>query len=128
MAQRLVRRLCSKCSRPADAADGKAAIERAIEAGAPLGDELTGPENWLEALGCEACDHTGYRGRIAVFEIAKIDDPLREAIIDGRSQAQVFAIARKDGFLTLFEDGLIKARAGLTTLDEIYRVCGGETG
>jgi len=128
MAQRLVRRLCSKCSRPAESTEGKAAIEQAIKAGAPLGDQLTGPEKWLEPVGCEACDDTGYRGRIAVFEIAKIDDPLREAIIDGRSQAQLFAIARKEGFLTLFEDGLIKARAGLTTLGEIHRVCGGETG
>jgi len=128
MAQRLVRRLCPECSVESSSPQGDLLIDQAKKTGAQFAKELDKPAKWLEARGCDACDHTGYRGRIAVFEVAKIDDDLREAIINGRSQAEVFAIARKQGFLTLLEDGLLKARHGFTTLQEIHRVCGGDAG
>ncbi|MEO1706683.1 MAG: ATPase, T2SS/T4P/T4SS family [Pseudomonadota bacterium] len=128
MAQRLVRRVCDQCCEEADAAEGEAMVAQVVGQGADLGVAAREPARWVKAKGCEVCDHTGYKGRIAIFEIAKIDDELREAIIDGLPQSKVFAIARRQGFLTLLEDGLLKARLGLTTLNEVHRVCGADAG
>ncbi|MEO0319676.1 MAG: ATPase, T2SS/T4P/T4SS family [Pseudomonadota bacterium] len=128
MAQRLVRRVCDQCCEEASPAEGEAMISQVVGQGADLGAAAREPARWVTANGCAACDHTGYRGRIAIFEIAKIDDELREAIIDGLPQSKVFAIARRQGFLTLLEDGLLKARLGLTTLNEVHRVCGADAG
>ncbi len=132
MAQRLVRRLCEHCQTDDDsaegAAEGEALCQQAVAAGADLGSAMREPARWKKAVGCEACDYTGYKGRIAVFEVAKMDEPLREAVNNGAPLRELFSIARRQGFLTLFEDGLLKARAGQTTLSEIYRVCGAEAG
>ncbi len=128
MAQRLVRRLCDHCAEPVAGDPGKEAFEQARRNGADFGDEFNNEGQWRAAKGCEACDHTGYRGRVAVFEVAKIDEDLRDGIIRGAALSEIFAIARKQGFLTLMEDGLLKARAGLTTMEEVRRVCGGDAG
>ncbi len=129
MAQRLVRRLCEECSVPAEhSSEGEALFEQAIKSGADFDNALQKPSQWREARGCEACDHTGYKGRVAVFEVAKIDNDLRDGIIRNLPLGEIFNIARKQGFLTLLEDGLLKARSGFTTIEEIRRVCGGDAG
>ena len=126
IAQRLVRRVCPQCSVDDDGGEGEALCAEALAAGAEFGTALREPAQWRRAVGCPSCDGTGYKGRIAVFEVAKMDEPLREGVGSGASLRDLFRIARRQGFLTLFEDGLLKARAGKTTLAEIYRVCGGE--
>ncbi len=126
VAQRLVRRVCPACGVEEDGSEGEALCAEARDAGAEICPDPQAPPQWRRAVGCPECDGTGYKGRIAVFEIVRLDDPLREAIGAGASLRELQRIARRQGFLTLFEDGLSKARAGLTTLSEIYRVCGGE--
>jgi len=126
IAQRLVRRLCPHCETDGDPAAGDALCRQAVESGAHLGEAMEEPARWRRAVGCDACDHTGYKGRIAVFEVAKLDDTLRDGINAGATLRELFTKAREQGFLTLFEDGLIKARDGQTTLSEIYRVCGSD--
>jgi general secretion pathway protein E len=118
MAQRLVRKLCPSCSRSHTANErmhGKlklASSERAVDL-----------SNSREAVGCEACAGTGYRGRTTISEILMVDDDIREAI-GRRSQDQrlIEQRARTTGFRTLYEDGLVKVGAGETTLEEVLRV------
>ena len=126
MAQRLVRRLCDHCAVEEDCEVGEAMLSQAVRDGAPLNPPLR--PRWRKAVGCEACENTGYRGRIAVAEIVKLEDEMREAIVTGASVQKLFSIARGQGFLTLFEDGLLKAAEGMTTLAEVRRVCGDESG
>ncbi|WP_084030947.1 GspE/PulE family protein [Bradyrhizobium paxllaeri] len=119
MAQRLVRKLCTVCSRPhtdSERAHGK--LKMAI-----AGHPHVSWSHSREPVGCEACGNTGYSGRTTISELLIIDDSIREAI--GRrnqDQRTVEQLAREGGFHTLYEDGLIKVGAGETSLEEVLRV------
>ena len=71
------------------------------------------------AKGCEACDGTGYQGRSGIFELLVIDDDLRRAINEKKSQQDQFEIARAKGFRNYREDGADKILAGITSVDEV---------
>ena len=74
------------------------------------------------AVGCDACDGTGYRGRTCILELMSMNDPLRKAVLN-RSDAQTIrAVASSEGAATMYEDGLRKALAGVTSVEEIERV------
>lgn len=124
MAQRLVRKLCDDCATEKRSEIGEKLLMQALSDGAPI--QPPSPMRWRTAVGCDNCEGTGYRGRIAVAEIIKLEDEMREAIVTGASVQKLFSIARKQGFLTLFEDGLQKAAEGRTTIEEVRRVCGDE--
>jgi general secretion pathway protein E len=70
---------------------------------------------------CPACRHTGYRGRLGVFELFSVDDETKQAIVSGASRADLTTLARRKGMRTLHEDGQTKVAAGLTTLEEVLR-------
>jgi general secretion pathway protein E len=72
--------------------------------------------------GCEWCAFTGFRGRKAVFEIVAVTPAVRDAIGPKTKTTDLEAIARREGMTTMIEDGVAKCRAGLTTIDEIFRV------
>jgi general secretion pathway protein E len=126
MGQRLVRKLCESCARPADPSDialGERLLEDARAHGAtalPAASETA----WRTAVGCSACDGQGYSGRVAVFEAARITPALRSAINARADEAGLLAAARQDGYLTMFEDGLAKAARGITSVNEVLRVLG----
>ena len=124
MAQRLVRKLCDDCATEKRSEIGEKLLLQALSDGAPM--QMPEKMRWRTAVGCDACEGTGYRGRIAVAEIVKLEDEMREAIVTGASVQKLFSIARSQGFLTLFEDGLQKAAEGRTTIEEVRRVCGDE--
>jgi len=113
MAQRLVRRLCPQC-RYAQEADE---AERRILGVAP-GEEAV----LYHPAGCEACGHTGYRGRTGIYELLTVNDDLRHHIHDNRGEQVLRQSARDGGMRTLREDGLRKVRAGETSLEEVLRV------
>lgn len=130
-AQRLVRRLCPHCKVPVKNAEGEDRVWQMITSGTIIDPHLnTGnarsksKPNWHAPKGCKHCSHTGYLGRVALFEVAKIDDALSEAILANASLPQLQRTARNQGFMTLMEDGILKARTGATTLAEVFRVCG----
>ncbi len=110
IAQRLARRMCSKCKEPME----------------PNPDLLGGLkfncDLIYKAAGCDDCNHTGYRGRLVVTEAMVIDDTLRELMTKKAGYSEILDAARKGGMDTLFEDGLKKVEAGLTSLDEILSV------
>ena len=115
--QRLVRILCEHCKEPhrlsaADLADD----QRCAALGLHAGDVVHG------AKGCEWCGHTGYRGRKGVFEVIEITPRVRAAIGPKTEATELEHIARGEGMTTMAEDGVAKCRAGLTTVDEVFRV------
>jgi len=129
LAQRLLRRLCEHCTIPAsqDRIDeAERLMAQASDRGViwPL-DSRSEPANWRSPVGCPHCRNQGYAGRIAVYEAAAIEGDLKEAIAYGRGRAGVEDAARRAGFLSLMQDGLLKARAGITSVEEVLRVLGG---
>ena len=116
VAQRLVRNLCTDCRRPVD-------IDRELlrEQGFPV-ERLDQGGIIYEAVGCEACLGSGYRGRSGIFEILPIDDDIRPLIIAHASASDIKQQAIAQGMKTLREDGWEKVLNGTTTIDEILRV------
>lgn len=114
LSQRLVRKLCH-CSQPTAATPEYTARMLAGGISEP-GEMMNAP------VGCPACDDTGYRGRVGVFEMLQFDEPIREAIRTGRPPDQLRSVAQGSGMRTMQEDGLEKVRQGLTTLKELLRV------
>lgn len=115
LAQRLVRTLCNHCKQPYE--PGEQVLEasglgRFAEPGSPI----------YRAVGCEHCRQSGFRGRTGIHELFVLDEPMRRAIIDGRDANVLHALAAESGMLSLYEDGLRKVAAGITTLDEVARV------
>ncbi len=113
LAQRLVRRICPSCKIKAPATSAVREKFRMLEG-----------DFWIGA-GCEECRGNGYRGRVGIFELLEITPALQELILQRRSSAELKATVR-DSMLSLFDDGLRKAAAGITTLEEIVRVCSGD--
>jgi type II secretory ATPase GspE/PulE/Tfp pilus assembly ATPase PilB-like protein len=115
LAQRLVRALCPACR-----AQGLPALAPVLQLALPPAtcDDPT----WWRPVGCGACRGTGYRGRISLFESLIPGRALREEISDGASEDAIRVAAIRGGMASLLSDGLAKARAGLTTLEEVGRV------
>jgi type II secretory ATPase GspE/PulE/Tfp pilus assembly ATPase PilB-like protein len=112
LAQRLVRRICTSCSQPRAASAEQIAL---------LGPLLDGIEP-SAGQGCDACLHTGYRGRTGIYELLLADPGLQDLIVAGAHGASLRAYARARGFRTLVEDALDKIAAGVTTVAELVRV------
>ena len=113
-AQRLVRRICRQCRQAAEPP-----VESLIEAGFSP-SEAPQILAW-RGRGCDACNHTGYKGRVGLFEVMEIGDGLRELILRGGTAAQLKQAAIREGMITLRASGLQKIRDGVTTLEEILR-------
>jgi type IV pilus assembly protein PilB len=115
IAQRLVRRLCMSCRRMYTPEP-----ERLRALGIPEAD-LEGV-TFYDAVGCEQCRQTGYRGRIGIYEIMSVTDEIRRLIARKVTGGELCAAARAAGMRALGEDGLLKVKAGLTTPEELLRV------
>jgi type IV pilus assembly protein PilB len=111
VAQRLARRVCVDCREPRDPNPQEAAELAAI-----------GEGQLYQAVGCQRCAETGYRGRVALYEVMPFQGKLR-ALVDG-STDQIFQAAVEQGMRTLRDDGLRQSLAGVTTLEEVRRVTG----
>jgi type II secretory ATPase GspE/PulE/Tfp pilus assembly ATPase PilB-like protein len=118
LAQRLVRRLCSHCRTELEVST---AVRERFEALG--GGRLEGV--FYHGRGCEECRGTGYRGRVGMFELLAMNSEMKELILQKRSNAALKATAQKS-MLTMHQDALLKASAGLTSLDEILRVSSGD--
>jgi len=118
-AQRLVRRLCT-CSRPGHV---HVSIEQEASPWASQVLDSTEPQ-WREAVGCELCMDTGYRGRLGIYEMVPVSVAMQQLIVGGASVNEMKALARSEGHRSLRDDGLLKAWQGLTTVEEVLRVTG----
>jgi type IV pilus assembly protein PilB len=115
MAQRLVRKVCPKC---------KARLEPPphILQGLGLRPEIAKKANFMKGKGCSHCNKTGYRGRLGIYELMIMSSSIREMTFKGEPTMNIRRLARKQGMRTLFEDGMIKAIKGITTLEEVLRI------
>jgi len=116
-AQRLLRRICDRCR-----------VEDVLrpETSAHLGLESGGAEHFVafRGEGCTECNHTGYHGRVAVFEVVTMFDGLKQAILQGRDPEDLRRLAVAAGMRTLRQEALVKVRHGLTSVDETMRMTG----
>lgn len=124
MAQRLVRRLCPHCSRPAEHADPaqKALLEDALEHCNANRSEIPQEMHLREPVGCDVCLHTGYLGRIAVYEMFDVDETIRQQILDHVSETQMIRDLRARHVRSMTQDGLLKVCNGITTVSEVMTV------
>lgn len=114
VAQRLVRRICPECkieTQPSQELLARIALFGKIEL----------PEQVYAGAGCENCNKTGYRGRLAIHELLPMTHRLRNILTKGEGEEQIRAEAKAMGCSTLMESGLTKAGQGLTTLDEVIK-------
>jgi len=113
LAQRLVRKVCSNCCFPDAQSDE--AIER-------LGISKSPDDSFIRGNGCPKCMSTGYKGRIGVYELLCATKSVRELIDCDAKATQIEEVARKEGMRLMLEDGIEKARMGLTTLEEVCKL------
>jgi type IV pilus assembly protein PilB len=116
VAQRLARKLCPKCRegyRP-----NHAELE---QAGFPefVWDDI---KELFRPVGCTACSKTGYRGRLGVYEVMTMSEEIERLVVERASSEEIRRSARRDGMITLREDGLEKIRLGITSIEEVLRV------
>lgn len=126
IAQRLVRKICSACrvSREVTPKE-REAIEKNLNLHLSSEKkhykELLGTRLY-SGKGCDVCDHTGFKGRIGIFEIMEMMDNIKELVMKQATDDEIKAAAKKNGMTTMFEDGLKKVKLGMTTVDEVLRV------
>jgi len=114
LAQRLARRICPQCKAPYDPKPAEIA-----EAGA---EALVGKVTFYRGRGCGYCGGSGYRGRTGIHEVLKVDEAIRDLILERASTGQIRRAAQANGLRDLRFDGLRKVVAGVTTLEEVIRV------
>ncbi|AKJ63543.1 type II secretion system ATPase GspE [Kiritimatiella glycovorans] len=119
MAQRLVRRVCDSCKEEYEP------TETELNMLGPAASQVKGASLY-RGRGCSHCSNTGYRGRVGIFEIFEINDEVREMVDTEISASELRIKARELGMRSLREDGIRKALAGNTTLDEVFRVTMGD--
>jgi len=116
LAQRLLRVLCKQCKQPYEPSPTElrsVGIDAGLAAGA----------TFYRAGGCPACEHSGYRGRLGIYELLRMDDTLREMTFRGESLGKLRDYAwHSGGMSSLLQDGVRKVLAGTTTIPELLRV------
>jgi type IV pilus assembly protein PilB len=113
MAQRLARKICGNCKKPYTASP-----ETLRSVGIASGDAAT----FYRGEGCPACKNSGYQGRVGLFELMETNEVMRSLIVAKAASSSLKTAAVQSGFKTLREDGLRKAAAGITALEEVLRV------
>jgi len=113
-AQRLVRRICVQCKEPLQ-------IQPQALSEAGYSAEEAAKTIVYHGKGCAACNNTGYKGRVGLYEVMELNDDLRELILVGASALELKKKALEMGMITLRRSGLLKAAAGLTTMEEVLR-------
>src|SRR5579884_1294692 len=116
MAQRLVRVVCPKCKEPDQPS------EEELKAAGLTPDKLAGA-TFMRGRGCAHCHHSGYRGRLCIVEMLKMNSAMREMTFNRAPTQEIRRQARVLGMRTLLEDGVNKAINGVTTLEEVLSIC-----
>ncbi len=114
IAQRLARRICTQCKESYE-------LEPDAVPNDPMLSDLAGKTLW-RGSGCPECDHTGYRGRVAIYEMLSVRPEIKDAIVKRSSGEQLKTVALNDGYNTMRQEGIQKILDGTTTLEELLRV------
>jgi type IV pilus assembly protein PilB len=116
LAQRLARKLCSRCREAYTPTS-----EELIAARLPFDPEEELPQLY-RPIGCTSCGNTGYRGRMAIHEVMPVTEEIERMVAEHASAEAIGQVAREQGMITLRQDGLEKVRQGLTSIQEVLRV------
>ncbi|MBI4130650.1 type II/IV secretion system protein, partial [Candidatus Roizmanbacteria bacterium] len=116
VAQRLVRRICTSCISEVNPSEE---ILRQLQENGNGGAGKKNGRKFYRGKGCDRCRNTGFRGRIGIYEVLNADDEFRELIIKEVSASELRRMAIRKGFKTMYDDGLDKVQAGLTTIEEM---------
>ncbi len=119
LAQRLARRICTKCKE-----EEKFPVAALVRAG--FSEEEAKTAVCYKGKGCSACNGTGYKGRVALYEVMLIKDELKELILEGASTSEIKKAAIRLGMKTLRMSGITKVAEGVTTIEEVLRVTFGD--
>jgi type II secretory ATPase GspE/PulE/Tfp pilus assembly ATPase PilB-like protein len=126
IAQRLVRRLCQECAK------ATSKTEREIIASLALLEtnesEIIHKDKVLQAVGCPQCQNLGYRGRVGIFELMRMSDPIHSLVIKSASAPDIREVALEEGMSTLQGSGWNQIKRGLTTIEEVIRYADGFVG
>lgn len=127
IAQRLVRTLCTECKRtyvPAEST--KNAFQQILKNISPAVKEPipSSVDTLAEPVGCNACNLSGYKGRVAVYEMFPVTSAMADLLNQNPSENDIRTLAKKEGMLSLIEDGVLKCLEGITTLEEVVRHTG----
>ncbi|MBI4232583.1 type II/IV secretion system protein, partial [Candidatus Peregrinibacteria bacterium] len=125
IAQRLVRKVCNACSTLENIPDSaKKEFEETMKNLAKVNPAavVQVPEKVPTVHGCKACSNTGYTGRIVLAEVITINNELKDLVLNNASTVDLITAVRKEGIITMREDGFLKVAQGLTTLEEVFRV------
>ncbi|MDP2643136.1 MAG: GspE/PulE family protein [Candidatus Peregrinibacteria bacterium] len=126
IAQRLVRQVCQKCKKEsAVTPEMLEMIKKAmseLKAEGEIEPELLKGMKFYEAVGCDECNHIGYKGRIGLYEVLRMNNEIRNLLSANGTMIQIQEAALKNGMVTLEQAGIVKALQGKTTLEEVYRV------
>jgi general secretion pathway protein E len=112
LGQRLARKICDRCKKPYTATPD---LLKSLGV-------ATANVTFYRGDGCPACNKTGYQGRVGLYELMDMTEAVRELIISKAPSSAIKAAASRSGFKTLRQEGLVKAVAGLTTVEEVLRV------
>jgi type IV pilus assembly protein PilB len=115
LAQRLVRVICAKCKHP------YTPTEAELQS-AEITSEMAKSATFMKGKGCNHCQRSGYRGRIAIFELMPMTAKIRELAFEGAPSQDIRRVAVTQGMSTLYDDGIKKVLKGVTTIEEIFRV------
>jgi type IV pilus assembly protein PilB len=115
LAQRLVRTICPHCKEEIKHA-------QAVFEGLKVAPPTQGAVQLWRGRGCAQCNHSGYKGRVGVYELMVLDERFHDPILHRAGAPEYLRLAREKGMRTMFEDGLVKATQGLTTIEELLRV------
>jgi type II secretory ATPase GspE/PulE/Tfp pilus assembly ATPase PilB-like protein len=116
IAQRLVRIVCPNCRKQRTLGIAE------LKSISGLAKNLLIDKVWSPGPGCETCEGKSYKGRIGIYEVLEVNDEIRELIVSHADASQIKQQAIKNGMKTMIEDGLLKARDGITTIEEVLRI------
>ncbi len=124
LAQRLVRKVCIDCIESyVPSKEMLASIEKELADLNVDPRSVKLPGTFYKGAGCKVCNHTGFMGRMGIFEILNVSEEIRKLIIsESFNLDNLRTLARKEGMKTMFEDGLKKVERGMTTIEEVFRV------
>jgi type IV pilus assembly protein PilB len=119
LAQRLARKICNDCRQPFKA-DARVLIDFGFT------EQQVARAQLIKGAGCKTCNGSGYKGRVALYEVMRFNDALKEMVLQGASTAELKAAAVRNGMSTLRMSGIEKVLAGVTTTEEVGRVTMGD--
>jgi type II secretory ATPase GspE/PulE/Tfp pilus assembly ATPase PilB-like protein len=127
MAQRLLRRICSACKEEYEPSEEEktkiknafSALPRTVEV-----PDISKPFKLARGKGCLKCNNTGYKGRVGVYEIIPVDPDVEKLITKSPSHAEILETIKQKGFVSMYDDGIIKAVQKLTTIEEVENIIG----